>query len=359
MSPEAASAIQRELWLVTVPWDRAIRSPGGEHGATYALVVRLRDSEAREGIGYAYGLSPSAIARFGENALGLAPSNTCTLTELLAVERRDDQRSQTSGASRSAACALSMAAWDLLGKQRGMRCAELWGGSPARKTIDAYASGLFLGSAIDDLLQDARQHRGQGFTNVKMRGGLSPKEDGARYAAVCSVFPEPGSVAVDFWSKSTVPAVNEFIAQAATQPLWIEDPTDSAGLGGITARALVAGGESCHSLTQLLALYEAGVRHIILDIQVLGGPLRFLEAARLFHALGCKVGSHTFAHQSPHLLASLPDSMPVEVLDWWNMLFKEPLQPDEHGRLAIQGPGFGVALREETLAAHGTRLSPK
>jgi L-alanine-DL-glutamate epimerase-like enolase superfamily enzyme len=317
----------------------------------------LRDSEAREGLGYAYGLSPSAIGRFGEIALSLAPNETCALSELLGVERRDDQSAQTSGAARSAACALSMAAWDLLGKQRGMRCADLWGRSPARETIDAYASGLFLGSGIDDLLREARQHRDQGFTKVKMRGGLSPKEDGVRYASVCSIFPEPGSVAVDFWCKSTAPAVNEFIAQAATQPMWIEDPTDSAGLGEITARALIASGESCHSLTQLLALYETGVRHIILDVQVLGGPLRFLEAARLFHALGCKVGSHTFAHQSTHLLAPLPDSMPVEVLDWWNMLYADPLQPDEQGCLAIRGPGFGVALREETLAAHGTRLS--
>jgi L-alanine-DL-glutamate epimerase-like enolase superfamily enzyme len=348
--------IQKELWLVNVPWAHAIRSPGGDHSASYAAVVSLRDSESRQGVGYAYGMSAGAISRIGEATHRLMPNETYTLSELLDVERRDDQSPRSNGASRAAACALSMAAWDLLGKQRGKSCADLWGRSAAREAIDAYASALFLGQGIEDLLREARRYRDQGYRKVKMRGGLSPEEDVTRHAAVCSVFSEPGSVAVDFWFKYDAPAVNAFIARVTNRPMWIEDPVDYARLDDVTARELVAGGEACNSTTQLLQLHDMGIKQIILDVQVLGGPLRFLEAARLLHGLGCRVGSHTFAHQSPHLLAPLPDSMPIEVLDWWNVLYEEPLRLDDRGRLAIRGPGFGATLRQATLTAHGTRL---
>ena len=348
--------IRRELWHVVVPWKRTLKTPGGEHGASYALLVRLREAGGREGLGYAYAMSARVIDRIAEAAHRLAPRDDCTLAQLLDVERLDDRSPACNRASRAAASALSTAAWDLLGKRSGRSCADLWGKCAGRDAIDAYASGLFLGGSADDLMREAREYRAQGFRRVKMRGGRSSSEDLACYAAVCSAFADQRSVAVDFVFKSDASSVNDFVAAAVSPPMWIEDPVAYEHLGAIQAIELVAGGEACRTTAELMRMHDAGVGQAILDLQVLGGPLRFLEAARVLNALGCRVGSHTFAHESPHLLATLPASMPVEVLDWWNALYEEPVRPDDQGRLAVRGPGFGFTLREETLAAHGKKL---
>ena len=41
--------------------------------------------------------------------------------------------------------------------------------------------------------------------------------------------------------------------------------------------------------------------------------------------------------------------LPVEVFDWSDPLMEEPPRPDEHGRLRVTGPGFGVTLDRQTL----------
>ena len=120
---------------------------------------------------------------------------------------------------------------------------------------------------------------------------------------------------------------------------------------------IVAAGESCASTGALLDLQGCGVRHLILDAQMLGGPIRFLEAARALHALGCRIGSHLFVHESTHLLSILPVSMPVAALDWWNPLFEDTPQPDEDGRVAVSGPGLGRTLRADTLARYGRQIA--
>jgi L-alanine-DL-glutamate epimerase-like enolase superfamily enzyme len=99
------------------------------------------------------------------------------------------------------------------------------------------------------------------------------------------------------------------------------------------------------------------VERLILDVQYIGGPLHFLEAARTLQALGCEVGSHTFAHESLHLLAALPQSLPVEVFDWWHPVFNEEPEPDSEGRLAVRGPGLGRTLNEENLRLYGRGIA--
>ena len=76
-------------------------------------------------------------------------------------------------------------------------------------------------------------------------------------------------------------------------------------------------------------------------------------AARTLQALGCEVGSHTFAHESLHLLATLPRSMPVEVFDWWHPFFAGEPEPDAEGRLTVIGPGLGRGLNEDSLSRYG------
>ena len=201
------------------------------------------------------------------------------------------------------------------------------------------------------------------FATVKMRGGGAPGEDAARFAAVRSVYSEPHSVAIDFVCRANVESARAFLrevgAERAGEPMWVEDPVPYGAIHELDQRdgsSRIAAGESCGTVAELLELRRAGVGMLILDVEFLGGPLRFLETARTLQALGCEVGSHMFAFESLHLLAALPGSMPVEVIDWCSALFNEKPAPDAGGRLAVRGPGFGRSLCLDTLSRYGRRM---
>ena len=91
-------------------------------------------------------------------------------------------------------------------------------------------------------------------------------------------------------------------------------------------------------------------------VQYVGGPIRFLEAARVLNALGATVGGHRFSHYSMHLLASLPRSLPIEMLDWTNPAFYPLAGPDVSGRLPVEGPGFRIVLDQAVIDRHGVKL---
>ncbi|MFA9565912.1 MAG: enolase C-terminal domain-like protein, partial [Acidimicrobiales bacterium] len=107
----------------------------------------------------------------------------------------------------------------------------------------------------------------------------------------------------------------------------------------------------------LEALFATGaVPAVLLDVQQLGGPERFLEAARRLRATGALMGAHIFTHVSAHLLAAIDDPLPVEIFDWSDPLCVEPLQPLPSGRVEVAGPGFGVEIDRSTLVEQGTRV---
>ena len=104
-------------------------------------------------------------------------------------------------------------------------------------------------------------------------------------------------------------------------------------------------------------LYTRGrLRKLIIDVQYVGGPARWLEAARALNALGVTVGAHRFSHYSVHMMASLPRSLPIEMLDWTNPAFHPLASPDASGRLPVEGPGFRIALDQAVIDRHGVKL---
>jgi L-alanine-DL-glutamate epimerase-like enolase superfamily enzyme len=271
---------------------------------------------------------------------------------LVAIER-DCGDAMATQVGRVSVCAISTAAWDLLGRRRGVACAALWSIAP-RAELDAYASFFFSDLSQNALVEEARHYHGLGFRRAKMRAGLPGRQDEDRYAAMCAVFEDPRSVAVETFFSFTGNRVETFMQSCRREPMWIEDPMAYSLIGDVSHKQLIAAGETCTSLTQLLALRRAGISRLILDVQYLGGPLHFLEAARVLQALGSEVGSHVNTHESLHMLAALPDSMAVEVFDWWQPIFNEAPKPDAEGRLAVRGPGMGRTLNEESLRRYGT-----
>jgi L-alanine-DL-glutamate epimerase-like enolase superfamily enzyme len=352
----ANDLVRHDVWKMEIPLPRAFGTPGGAFQRVYAVALRLRDADGAEGVAYAQTTGAEGMHRVAQIMTRLLEERRGSLDRLLEIERHNGGVTGDQP-GRSAVCAISLAAWDLLGRRRGLPCAALWGGVEHRVALDAYASAFFSDASLEELVEEAKAYRRRGFRLAKMRAGLPDAQDEARYEALCEVFAEPRAVAVETFFKFSPARISEFMQGRSREPMWIEDPMPYHAITAATHKPLVAAGESCISTAELLALRNVGVERLILDVQYIGGPLHFLEAARTLQALGCEVGSHTFAHESLHLLAALPQSLPVEVFDWWHPVFNEEPEPDSEGRLAVRGPGLGRTLNEENLQLYGRRIA--
>ena len=350
--------IHPELWRLTIPLSKVIGTPGRSFSFTHVLLALIRDSNNNCGIGYSRFFEPVELERTVVAARALLPG-AASLAELLDIERTEERApAEQRSASRSAANALSMAAWDLAGRQRGIACADLWGRPAGRETLDCYASALFVHTPIHELAEEARSYRSRNFHQVKMRVAPTVEETLARVAAVLTEYPDPGTVAIEAALSWDVPTTNAFLRNTPVRPLWVEDPVNDELIGQVQPDGhTIAAGENLGSIGELVRLHDTGrVANIIIDVQAIGGPVRFLEAARLLFALGARIGSHRFPHQSAHLLACLPESLGVEAVDWANPSLDPLPDPEPNGRVAVLGPGFNTSANQQVIDRHGERV---
>lgn len=361
VAPSTEGPITVALWAVPLPLARPVMTPAGTFDTYHHLVVLARSSDGHEGWGLAAGVTGAELDATVERAEALLAATGPGIEGLVAVEAIESTRQVTPPDrwSRWAACALATAGWDLAARRAGQACADIWGRSPSAGRLPCYASGLFLGVAPDDLGAEAAGYRRDGFRAVKMRTGLAVNEDLERLAVVRRSFPEPGAIAVDSVNAWTPEQAIAF-ADAAGPLLWVEDPVAPdrtadvvEGLG--STDVLVAAGESLIDADELVALRtEVGIGAVLLDVQQVGGPRRFLETARRLRAAGARVGAHIFTPISTHLLACVDEPLPVEVFDWSDALWRAPLAPGPDGMVAVTGPGFGVELDHGKLHRLGT-----
>ncbi len=346
-----------ELWAVAAPLPRPVVTPAGTFDTYHHLVVRALNGDGVAGSGLAAGVTAGEIERCIERALALLGATGPGLAGLVDVEAIEDAGSVTPADrwSRWAACALSTAGWDLRARRAGVACADLWGRRPGAHALDAYASGFFLSTDLDGLEAEARRYREAGFRTVKARVGMALDDDLERLAVVRRHFPGSLDVAVDAVEAWDVDEALAFVAAAG--PLrWVEDPVPYADFGSLVSRlpagaAVVAAGESLTDRSELLALRTRdGIDAVLLDVQQVGGPARFLRAAEELAAAGARIGAHVFTPVSTQLLACIDEPLPVEVFDWSDALFTAAPAPGADGRLPVSGPGVGTEL---DLAAIG------
>ncbi len=355
----AGEDIEVELWNLRVPLVPPIQTPRGAVTETCLLLVFASDARGHRGIGYSSYRRAADMEQSSAIAARLIDASQSTLAGLLGIERIQESMGPDNAPAKAAASALSLAAWDLAGKQAAVPCADLWGRQSGRENLECYASALWLDKSAAELTEEAREHRANHYRYVKMRVSQSLEDNLERIAAVRQVYTEPHSIALETGSEWTAEICNAFLDQCPWPLLWIEDPESHAKIHNVKAHPVnsIAAGEKSTSAPELYELYtRGGLRKLIIDVQYIGGPLRFLEAARVLNALGATVGAHRFSHYSMHLMACLPRSLPIEMLDWTNPAFHPLAGPDASGRLPVQGPGFHIVLDQAIMDRHGVRL---
>lgn len=354
--------VNLELWNLRVPLDPPIVSPKGPTTETCLLLVFASDEDGHCGVGYSSFRQATEMDKATAIARKLVSESAPGLAGLLDVERQEEDTCESSAASRCAASAIGLAAWDLAGKHAGVACADLWGRPAGRESLECYASSLWLDKSPAELTAEAKMHRRNNYRYVKMRVSKSLEDNLKRIAAVREVYSEPRTVALETGSEWTAEITNAFFDACSDKLLWVEDPErhDKIHLVRDDPVNTIAAGEKATTARELHDLYTRGrLRKIIIDVQYVGGPVRWLEAARALNALGATVGSHRFSHYSVHMMAALPRSLPIEMLDWTNPAFVPLAGPDASGRLPVEGPGFRIQLDQGVIDRYGVKVAVK
>jgi D-galactarolactone cycloisomerase len=347
--------------------DGGIRCAEGLANARLTSLVTVSLSNGLVGLGSAY--THPDLARviveqhLGPLLVGEDPNEVEQLWSFMYALTRWYGRK---GAAISALGAIDVALWDLRGKLADRPVFELLGGS--RPTVDTYASALMWQDDVAQVAVEAKQHRADGFTNMKMRAGRDGAYDEAAVAAVLAAIAPGGRLAVDGTQNFTAERAEAFGSLLASHDaLWFEEPFPPEDIDAYVelrerTDVPLAAGENEFGVQGFRELFRAGAIDIAQpDASRAGGITECRRIAQLAEASGIPIATHTWSDAvavlaNAHLVAASANGLMVEI-DRTGNPFLEELPRQQlaiaDGYLTLpDAPGLGVELDEEFVDAH-------
>jgi L-alanine-DL-glutamate epimerase-like enolase superfamily enzyme len=253
--------------------------------------------------------------------------------------------------------AIDNALWDLRGKAAGLNVAHLIGA--CRSAVPTYASGgLWLGASIDELQAQALGFVERGFRAMKTRvGPTDPERMVDRVRAVRqAVGPDIGLMVDANQQMSVKQAIRIGRMMEELNLTWFEEPVichDHEGEATIRAAldTPIASGETVYTHRGVLATLQAGAADVMMpDLQRMGGATEFLKAGHLCEAFHIPCSAHLFPEMSLPLLASLPNGSYLEYMPWFEKIYRERIELDQHGHAIVpDAPGWGFSFDPDAV----------
>jgi len=277
--------------------------------------------------------------------------------------------------STTAASAIDIASWDIIGRELGAPLHELLGGR-SRDRVRAYANGWYDDAVTPaDFAEKARKVVSMGYTGLKFdpfgkyfdwidQRGL--EEARARVKAVRDVVGDGVDIMIEHHGRFNP---NSAISIAETMsnfnPLFMEEPVHPEDLDGLAkyrsaTRVKVALGERLISLKDALTYLEAGLLDFIQpDITNIGGVTGARKVVALAEAYGVEVAFHNAFGPIQNAVtiqldAAIPNFLIQESFyDFWPQ-WKRDLVNNEtpviNGHYEVPSrPGIGVTVNEKLL----------
>ena len=276
------------------------------------------------------------------------------------------------GIGMTAISAIDIAIWDILGKATGQPVFRLLGGR-TKPRIPVYASRLYS-QKLDDLADEARKYKDEGYRAMKLRFGWGPV-DGAggmqRNLELVRAVREVIGYEIDWmadaylgwnldYARRMVPLLEEYRLR------WLEEPVvpdDIQGYAALKAmgRVPIAGGEHEFTLYGFRELLDSkAVDYIQFDTNRVGGITQARKISSLAEAYSIPVVPHAGQMHNYHIvMASLNSPMaeffpPVDVEVgnelFWYIFDGEPTPDGGTIDLDDNLPGLGLTVKEAELA---------
>lgn len=345
-----------------------------------AMLVKVTTDEGIEGWGEAYG--PAEVTKavidslLAPTVIGANPFDTDILWEKM-YQRVEDYDPQGFGVA--AMSAIDIALWDIMGKAMNMPVYQLLGGAH-RKSFRAYATGLYFMSEDGDhttpSVEEALMYKEQGFTGIKMKIALNPRDELKRVQAVRKAIGDDIDLMVD--ANHGYNLTNALLLGREFEKMglaWFEEPVsphDLAGYADLRSKLDIplAGGENAFTRYAFKEIIEKRAMDIIQpDVCCAGGITETKKIGHMAETFGISVIPHVWGSAvglfaALHTMAALPPAphswrpspMWMEYEQTENP-FRDHLvaNPVSHtnGFVSVpEGPGLGFTINEEIITRY-------
>lgn len=330
------------------------------------LLVRVTDTDGLDGYAYLWGAEQRHIPLFravldylaGQviGAVAGAPSS------LRATLRRSTNFVGYEGLASFGVAAYEMAAHDLIMRRAGVSLGHSIGRRHDR--LRAYRTGCLLPFTIDEIVAEAHAIVESGVRAIKMQiGKPDVAEDLARVAAVRAAVPTDVTLMVDAVQRYDLAGARQAASGLAELGVvWFEDPLDYDDLAGYAELAAgspipIATGESHYGLASFGRLLDAGVAHVVVDLERVGGIESWLATASLVTERGGTILPHLDPYVSAQLMSTVTTSEPwLEVVPWFDCLVDAPLRAKD-GWVAVPDLA-GIGFRPNPDAVDDVAVGP-
>jgi galactonate dehydratase len=353
-------------WLVGNPWKNwlfvRVDTDEGIHGVGEGTLNALTRTVG------------TAIDELRDQYLGLDP----TRIESLLQRMIRDPYSEGGQLHMTAAAAIEVACWDIVGKSVGLPVHALLGGR-MRDRVRAYANGWYrVDRTPDAFAQAARLVIDRGYTALKFDPFGSAWRVQARdeedlsidiVAAVRDAVGPETELMIEGHSRFSVATALRIADRLVPfRPTWFEEPVPHQHIGAVVEVAHrspvpIATGESFSSTHQFAELLAHDAVHILQPEPLsLGGLWRTRQVAAMADAHYAVVAPHNAQGPvcgaiSTQLGACVPNFMVLETFEefnepWTRQLVDHPLEVIDGFVEVSDRPGLGIDLDWERLDAH-------
>ncbi len=367
-----------EVFSLKDKLDKSFYFSQWEYRERKICLVKITTEDGTSGWGEGYGpadVLAAGIKYLSQFVIGQNPLNSEVIWDTLYRRTLDYARS---GILMAAVSAIDVAVWDLKGKILGLPVHQLLGGKK-RNEIFPYATGLYFREEKDlakALADEAVMYKDLGYRSIKMKVGLSIKDDIKNVSAVRNAIGEDIELMVDanhaFNLREAIylsRALDDFKISWFEEPISPEFYGQYAELRSKT-HIPVATGECEYLRYGFHRLLKSNSADILQpDICACGGLSETKKIATLASAYGVEIIPHTWGtyvaiSAAMHFVANLECvpgrmKMPGCTLEHdrtTNGLRDKVTLPDfeiKNGTLVVSDkPGLGVEIDEEAMKGY-------
>lgn len=254
--------------------------------------------------------------------------------------------------------AVDLALWDLLGRHYSLSLPALLG--QVHDRVPLYGSGINLNLSVEELVEQVREWKADGFFAGKVKVGKPDIEED--YYRLSKIREAVGNYplmidANQGWTYARAQqALNRF---ADLNLYWVEEPfrvddvLSHARLKRQTSTPIGLG-ENLYTLQQFNEYLSADACDFIqADLGRVGGITPYMDIAALGRAFNAPMIPHFVMELSATVLCAVPNALGAEMTDGGTLTELGVIEPHEHtdGYFVPRGtPGLGLEFNRSLLA---------